>query len=103
MCRFLGINGLIKMLIGYGVGWGQNKLNRENPLVPILVIWLATVGSGFLFLLFAPLGGLNYPWGLSLAKTVLPVSVYNASLAFLGQSLKREGTEWLANRRNLGS
>lgn len=102
LCRFLGMNGLIKMLVGYGVGWGRDRLNLENPLVPVIVIWLATVGSGLLFLLLAPLGGLYYPWELSLVKTIFPISLYNASLAFLGQSLKREGKEWLANRRSLG-
>lgn len=101
--RSLGLNALVKMLVGYAVGWGQEKLNRDNPLVPVLVVWLATLGAGFLFLLVAPLVGLHYPWGLSWVKTIVPVSVYNASLAFLGQSLKREGTEWLARRRSLGS
>ncbi|MCG0278154.1 MAG: rod shape-determining protein MreD [Thermanaeromonas sp.] len=102
LCRFLGMNALIKMLVGCGVGWGRDKLNLENPWVPVTVVWVASVASGFFFLLFAPLGGLYYPWGSSLLKTIFPAALYNASLAFLGESLKREGTEWLANRRSLG-
>lgn len=101
--RFLGLNALIKMLVGYAVGLGKDKLNRDNPLVPLSVAWGASLGSGLLFLLLSPLLGIAYPWLAGLLTVVLPASVYNTSLTFLIQSFYRRRVEWVARKRSLGN
>jgi rod shape-determining protein MreD len=101
--RFLGLNALIKMLVGYAVGLGKDKLNRDNPLVPVFLTGVASLGAGLLFLLLSPLGGIAYPWSSGLLTVVLPASVYNTSLTFLSQSFYRRRVEWVAKKRSLGS
>ncbi|GFN22603.1 rod shape-determining protein MreD [Thermanaeromonas sp. C210] len=101
--RLLGFNALIKMLLGYLLGWGRDRLNVDNPWVPVSLAWGASLAAGVMFLLLCPLGGMDYPWSAALTTVILPASIYNASLAFVGQGLSRRRAEWVARKRNHGS
>jgi len=101
--RFVGLNAVIKMLLGYLFGWGRDRLNADNPWVPVSLAWGATLAGGVMFLLLGPLGGMDYPWPAALAAVILPASIYNASLALVGQGLSRRRAEWVARKRSHGS
>lgn len=50
--RFIGINAGVKMLIGYMAGWGERRFYKDNILVPIVTIFIGTMVSHFLYVLF---------------------------------------------------
>ncbi|MGB9660981.1 MAG: rod shape-determining protein MreD [Moorellaceae bacterium] len=101
--RLLGLNALIKMLVGYTVGASQNRLNWDNTLVPLCFTWAASMGSGLLFLLLSPWGGISYPWSAGWLNVILPASIYNTCLAFFCQIFYRRRAEWAARKGSLGS
>ncbi|TDA70051.1 MAG: rod shape-determining protein MreD [Clostridia bacterium] len=59
--RYIGLNALVKTLVGYGIGWGENRIYRDNLLVPVLVLVTATLAANLLWLLVALLVGWSLP------------------------------------------
>ncbi|WP_054936270.1 MULTISPECIES: rod shape-determining protein MreD [Moorella (nom. illeg.)] len=103
LAKFLGLNALTRMVSGYLMGLSKDWLNQDNLLGPAILAFLATIGQGFLFLLVGHLAGFKYPWLAGLLNVVLPMAVYNGSLALLGYSFYQGGAAWGTRKRKIGS
>ncbi len=103
LAKFLGLNALIRMATGYLVGLSKDWLNRDNILAPGILTFVATVGQGFLFLFISYLAGFKYPWLAGMLTVVLPMALYNSSLAVLGYSIYQGGAAWGSRKRKTGN
>ncbi len=74
--RFIGINAICKGLIGYLVGYSERNLHKNNFVVPMLAVLVATFGNAILYFLFSVIIGGNV--GLeSMLFSSIPDAVYN--------------------------
>lgn len=103
LAKYVGLNVLGKMAAGYLIGLSKNWLNERNWLVPGILAFLATIVQGLLVLILGQIIGLNYPWRAGLVVVVLPMALYNASLAVLGYSFYQGGAAWATKRKKIGS
>ena len=60
--RLIGMNLLALALTSCIVGWLENKIYKENIMVPVVVVFLATLLHGVLMMLLAWIAGLDNPW-----------------------------------------
>lgn len=74
-----GFGSLIvsRTLVCLGVGWLEERVFRDNPILAVVLVALGTALAEGLFFLFAPQPNVSF-WARSLGKTTL----YNALLAF---------------------
>lgn len=100
--KYLGLNALSKMLIGYLVGLSKDRLNQDNWLVPGILAFFATIGQGFLVLLLTYVTGQGYPW-LAGLEVILPMAFYDSGLALLGYNFYQGGIRWVTRKRRIGS
>jgi len=103
LAKYVGLNALSKMFIGYLIGLNKDRLNTDNWIVPGILVFIASIGQGFFVLVFGKVAGMNYPllWGT--VHIILPMAFYNTGLAILGYSLYQGGVAWAARRRKIGS
>lgn len=81
--RYWGLNAFAKMLTGFLVGLAENKVFKENLLIPSFGLFSATFLHNLIYVILAGLAGLGadlvpYVW-----KSTLPMALYNAFLATL--------------------
>lgn len=81
--RYLGLNALIKALVGYGIGWGENRVYKDNLLVPVLALAAATLAANLLWLLVAPLAGWALPPAGGIWRQVLWQAGFNCAAALI--------------------
>lgn len=74
-----GFGSLIvsRTLIGFAVGWLEERIERDNPLLAIALVTAGTALANGLFFLFAPQRNINH-WAHGMVLTTL----YNALLAY---------------------
>jgi len=98
--KYIGLEMLSFAAVALGVSFWSRRFYKDNYLIPIIAVFLSTIGYGVLFLLFSRLACLSLPFWSSLLFFVLPQAVYNAVLAplfylpvfffFLKQSVEGE-------------
>lgn len=66
-----------RTLVGLAVGWLEERIERDNPLLAVALVTGGTLLAGGLFFLFAPQHGIAH-WARGMALTTL----YNAVLAY---------------------
>ncbi|HLV78857.1 MAG TPA: hypothetical protein VKT32_01210 [Chthonomonadaceae bacterium] len=73
-----GFGSLIvsRTLAGFGAGWLEGRLFRDNARLAIFLVALGTLLADLLFFLFAP-----QPLSLRVAVTLLKTALYNGVLA----------------------
>lgn len=80
--NFIGFHAVTKFIIGAVFGLVEGKIFKENILLPVFVLfvatWLQEFIFGFLAITFRQLD-VSFWW--MLWKIILPVSIYNAVLA----------------------
>jgi rod shape-determining protein MreD len=77
--RFLGLNALLGTLIGYFCGKPFKDFYSENYLIPLLLVPLASLFSGFVFFVALRFFNENGGFAFYFSKIVLPETVYNAA------------------------
>lgn len=77
--RFIGMNALTKGLTGLLVGYIESKIFKENILVPVMVVLMASfVNESLFFIVGKALGfNINFSYWLTI---VIPVAVYNTCI-----------------------
>lgn len=73
-----GFGSLIvsRVLVGFGVGWLEERIERDNPLLAIGLVTAGTALAECMFFLFAPQHYISH-W----ARNMLLTTLYNAALA----------------------
>ncbi len=71
--RLFGMNLLALALTAWMVGWLENKIYKENLLVPIVVVFITSLLHGLLMMCFGWIAGLNNPW-----QTGMQIALYEA-------------------------
>ncbi|MDD4798998.1 MAG: rod shape-determining protein MreD [Clostridia bacterium] len=79
--KYLGLETLSLAAVAFVVSLWSRRFYKDNYLIPIIAVFLATIGYGALFLLLSRLAGLYLPFWSSLIFFVFPQAVYNAVLA----------------------
>jgi len=74
-----GMNALAKALTAFIWGWFLQGTFRENLLVPVFSLFLASLFHGSMILLLGKIAGLSWNWTFLFWK-VLPVAIYNTCL-----------------------
>ena len=79
----IGVNGIIYFFIGYIVGMTEDKLSKDNILVPIFSTFLSTLFYHLLYYLFMFFLGYSVNFLLFFRQIVLLEMVYNSLLSVL--------------------
>jgi len=79
--KYIGLEMLSLAAVALCVAFWSKKFYKDNYLIPIIAVFLATVGYGVLFLLFGRLALWYLPFWSSLFFAVLPQAIYNSVLA----------------------
>lgn len=72
-----GLNVLAKMAIGYSAGLVERKVFKENLILPLFAVLIATVCQRLLNLAFLWLFGYKANAGLPFIYNILPIIGYN--------------------------
>ena len=79
----IGVNGFIYFFVGYFVGMAENKLSKDNMLIPFIMTAGATVGYHLLYYLFMFFLGHDIAFSVFFKKVVLFEMTYNSLLSIL--------------------
>lgn len=80
--KYIGLNALSKASIGYLVGLGENRLYKDNPLIPVAGLFTGTIVYEVIYLVLGGLGGMHTePEGF--LRVVLPAAMYNSLVALI--------------------
>lgn len=79
----IGVNGLIYFFIGYGVGINEEKLTKDNILIPIFLSILATIFYHLTYHMFMFFLGYDFNFYIFFRKTVILEMLYNGLLSIL--------------------
>ncbi len=99
LAKYIGLNAMSKMAAGYLIGLSKDWLNERNCLVPGLLAFLATIVQVLPMIILGPIIGLNYPLRAGFVTIILPMAIYNGSLAVMGYSFYQGVVAWVSNRR----
>jgi rod shape-determining protein MreD len=77
--RLIGMNLLALALTSYAVGWLENKIFKDNFLVPVVVVFLASLLHGLFMIMFTRIAGLDSSWQIGL-RIGLIEALYNTIL-----------------------
>jgi len=79
---YLGFHALTKMVVGFFFGLAEEKVFKENLLLPAVALFLATLAHELLFFILAAFyRQLEVNFFSALRRIILPLSLYNAILA----------------------
>lgn len=79
----IGINGFILFFVGYSAGLAENKLSKDNMLIPFFMVLFYTVFYHFLYYIFMFFLSYNISILSLFRKTVITESVYNSLISIL--------------------
>lgn len=95
LSKYIGINALTKLVVGFLIGSLEKRIYKENFLVPTVALFFGSLIYGLLFIIFSNM--LGYSLGIvKIIYVVLPMSIYNTCFApfvygsFYKASTKRE-------------
>ncbi len=75
--NIIGIQALSKMLLGFSVGTIQKKFFKDNYLIVIAVVFIATVFfDGFNLFLYSSFGA-NYNFTQAFLNIIIPTAIFN--------------------------
>jgi len=77
--RYIGMNALSLLLTGFIAGWFETKLYKENLLIALVVVFVASFFSQAVFLFSGIAAGLTWEIGDNI-KLIWPLAVYNMCL-----------------------
>lgn len=78
--QFFGLYTLAKLITGYTVGSFEKKVFKDNPLLPLVAIFLATIFHEIILYICALTLGIEAPFFLLIGKNVVPSAIYNCLL-----------------------
>ncbi|GEM_PF-3526526 len=76
--KYIGLSLLAKAAMAFVACYIGSKFYKENYLLPLIVVFIASLVAGFVYILFSYVTGLNLPFLYSLFCIVLPQSIYTA-------------------------
>jgi len=79
--RYLGLGALSGFLTGYTVGYLEGKIYRENPLVPLFLVFLGSILFNGVFFIGREVIGAFSVAAPSLLRNLFLAAVYNTLLA----------------------
>ena len=79
--KYIGLNALTKMIVGYLVGTVENKFFKENLFIPVCALFFATIINSFFYLIAAQLAGIERNLSIFVWESTLPTAIYNTCLA----------------------
>ncbi len=77
----LGVNGLIKLVVGFASGQFERSIYIENPLLPAVATFAATLLSEVLLLILGAVSGLGPGPSLDAVPRILIAAVLNSAVA----------------------
>lgn len=80
--EMIGLGALTKMIIGLVVGLGTLRFYKENYIIPLVSVVIATVVDQCLYALGMVVFGVPVPIAV-IAENILPLAVYNGILGLL--------------------
>lgn len=81
--NMIGLYGIIRMLIGFSVGLIASRFYKENYVVPLFCVILATLLDQIFYLLGLLVFGRVVPWIFAFQQVLLPLCIYNGILCLL--------------------
>jgi rod shape-determining protein MreD len=93
-----GAATLSLVVVGYLSGFGKETVFGTHIALPMLAVFLATVGYDLLFLTVVQLGGSSVPWLNSLLRIILPAAVLNALLMPIVLGVMRRLHIWFGHK-----
>lgn len=79
----IGVNPLIYFFIGYSIGMAENKLSKDNILIPFILTAIATIFYHLFYFLSMYFLGHNISFVVFFKKVVLFEMIYNSILSML--------------------
>ncbi|NMB26874.1 MAG: rod shape-determining protein MreD [Tissierellia bacterium] len=79
----IGVNAFIYFFIGYFIGMAENKLSKDNALIPFVITLGSTIGYHLFYYLFMFFLGHNLNFSVFFKKIVIFETVYNSLLSIL--------------------
>ena len=76
-----GLNILAKMAVGYAFGLAERNIFKENIVLPVLAVMLATLLQSLFMMSFLVVAGYSVNFFAELQYQVLPTLLYNVILA----------------------
>jgi len=80
--RFIGLNGIVLMLLAYTIGFITEQLFKENLLVRFAAVLGGTALGQILYLLGTAAFGMDISWPAIRWQAIVAASVVNALLSF---------------------
>ena len=72
-----GLNLIAKMIVGFVFGLAERKVFKEQLLLPVLAIALASLGNSMITLTFIAMRGYAVDWAAAVVAVILPTIAYN--------------------------
>lgn len=80
--HFVGLNAASKMLIGYGMGFGEKRFFKDNIFVPVFTVFTGTIVFLFLYLsLYSLVSGISHL--TAFRQMAIPLAMYNTIVGTL--------------------
>lgn len=77
----LGVNGVVKLIVGFASGLFERSIYIENPLLPAIATAIGTLLGGVLLVVVKLLVGLGVsPWPAEVARLIV-AAVLNSAIA----------------------
>ncbi|TCS91137.1 rod shape-determining protein MreD [Keratinibaculum paraultunense] len=82
-CPVIGVNGFIYFFVGYFVGMTENKLAKDNLLIPFLATAISTIVYHGLYYIFMFFLGYNIDFSVFFKNVVILETLYNSLISML--------------------
>jgi len=79
--QIFGIYTLAKLITGYVMGGFEKKVFKENPILPVVAVFIATFIHEFILYISAFTLEIRAPFWLMFGQTMVPNALYNCLLA----------------------
>ncbi|CCQ98390.1 conserved membrane hypothetical protein [[Clostridium] ultunense Esp] len=79
----IGINGFIYFFVGYFVGMAENKLSKDNILIPFIMTLISTICYHLVYYLFMYFLSFNIPFFAFFKNVVVIEMLYNSLISII--------------------
>ena len=94
----IGISAISKGLIGFASGFGEDKFNKDFPLIPIPFVFIGTFVHDFIYLLSHKLTGVQVEVFRTLFQEGIPLLLLNAFIAPIVFVIVKRTNLWVDKR-----